>query len=164
MTVPPQPISWIDAEPRRVADELALVPLVAPDLEWTGRSWVGLLPAWPFTRVQPPQLDSFLGGSRFSVRVEYLESFPMTAPRFYPVDPVPPVWTRSMHAWHVNPDGSLCLLQSTDAWDPASSAADLVSKAAGWFLEYHLLDRDLVPSMTVAGIVNDDRLDHLFRP
>lgn len=156
-------ISWLDAEPRRLALEREAMPPVAPGLSWLDAGgWEGLLPVWPFTRPQPDGLDDFLGGRRFRVGVEYLESFPMTAPRFLPLDPDPPVGVRSMAQWHVNPDGSLCLLQSAAAWDPMCTAAELVPKAAGWFLEYLLTSDDAIEAMTESGIANDASLDQFF--
>ena len=156
-------ISWLDAEPRRAALEREAMPPVAPDLAWLpDGGWEGVLPVWPFSRPAPPELPGFLAERRFRVRIEYLESFPMTAPLFWPVDPEPHVSVRSMAMWHVLPDGSLCLFQSMHDWDPCSTAADLVPKAAGWFLEYLLLKDGRIESMTEAGIANDDRLDRLL--
>lgn len=156
-------ISWLEAEPRRLALEREAMTPVAPELSWLGaRGWEGLLPLWPFPRPQPDGLEKFLSGRRFRVHVEYLESFPMTAPRIWPLDPDPPIGVRSMAEWHVNPDGSLCLLQSATAWDPISTAADLVPKAAGWFLEYLLMAEDAIDTMTESGIANEASLDHFF--
>ena len=45
-----------------------------------------------------------------------------------------------MHTWHVNGDGSLCLMQAADDWQPEDTAADLVRKACGWFVEYLLVE------------------------
>lgn len=156
-------LSWLEAEPRRLALERASMPSIAPDLDWLqSGGWEGVLPVWPFQRRQPDGLDEFLGGRRVRVRIEYLESFPMTAPRFWPLEPEPPVAVRSMAQWHVMPDGTLCLLQSAAAWDPGGTAADLVPKAAGWFLEYLLLSDDAIEAMTESGIADDDGLDCLW--
>jgi hypothetical protein len=158
-------ISWQAAEPRVLAREREAMPPIAPKLRWLDEGgWEGELPVWPFERAQPPGLLEFLAGRRFTVFIRYPESFPMYPPAFWPLDPMPPVHVRSMGQWHVNPDGSLCLLQSTSAWDPGSTAADLVPKAAGWFLEYLLESAGLIDAMTEAGIVHDHQHDHLLKP
>lgn len=138
------------------------MPIVAPDLAWDGQRWTGSAPLWAFERPSPDGLLSFVGDRRLKLEISYLESFPMVAPRFTPIDPVPhiSVWTR--HDWHVNGDGSLCMFQNFNDWDPFSTAADLVPKAAGWFLEYLLLSSGRIERMTVNGIVDDDRLDSLL--
>ena len=157
-------ISWAQAEPRRFAAELANMATAAPAMQWNeGRGcWEGTLPAWPFSRPAPEGLYGFLDGRRFEVRVEYSPAFPMVAPRFVPVDPEPDLFVRSQHDWHVNGDGSLCLLQSASDWDGTGCAAQLVAKAAAWFLEYLLMERGLIDKMTEVGIVNDDSRDRLF--
>lgn len=158
-------LSWLEAEPRRVALERETMPGIAPELRWLeDGGWEGVMPVWPFYRPEPPGLGAFLDGRRFHVRIQYLESFPMTAPVFWPVDPNPPLSVRSMAMWHVLPDGSLCLFQKMYDWDPTWTAAHLVPKAAGWFLEYLLLSADRIESMTEAGIWNDGGLDHLLDP
>jgi hypothetical protein len=157
-------VSWADAEPTRFANELELVPEVAPDLKYDAatNSWEGTLPVWPFDRHPPPDLEGFVGGRRFQVLVQYSEAFPMVAPAVHPVDPSPPLLARVDHAWHLNGDGSLCLLQGAAAWDGTGSAADLLLKAASWFLEFLLMEAGLVEQMSESGIVHDDSLDHLF--
>jgi len=138
------------------------MPKVAPDLTWDGQCWTGHTPLWPFERLQPEGLLSFVGNRRLEVEISYLESFPMVAPRFMPVDPEPDMSVRTRNDWHVNGDGSLCMFQNFTDWDPFKTAADLVPKAAGWFLEYLLLSSGQIEGMTVNGIVNDDQLDHLL--
>jgi hypothetical protein len=59
-------------------------------------------------------------------------------------------------------DGGLCLLRETLDWTASEPAAELVRKAAGWFLEFLLLRDGLIEEMTADGIVNDDCLDHLL--
>ena len=100
------PVPWVEAEPKRFARELAAMPLVAPDLTFEAGRWTGLLPVWPFDRDAPDGLEAFLAGQRCRVAIEYLESFPMIAPRFWPLNPEPPLFQRSMAKWHVSPDGS----------------------------------------------------------
>jgi hypothetical protein len=62
----------------------------------------------------------------------------------------------------VNGDGSLCLLQTADDWHPDASAADLIVKAVGWFLEYLLMVDDRIEAMTTSGIATDPALDELL--
>jgi hypothetical protein len=50
------------------------------------------------------------------------------------------------------------------SWTGIETAADLVVKAAGWFLEYLLMDAGLIEHMSENGIANDDLLDHFFSP
>lgn len=157
-------ISWVDAEPRRLEIERAAMPSVASGLTWTGAGWAGTAPLWPFTRPAPPKLTAYVGGRQLTMEIAYPEAFPMVPPRFVPIDPEPDIRVRSMHAWHVNGDGSLCLFQSAHAWDPACTAADLIPKASGWFLEYLLLEDGRIEQMTVNGIVNDDNVDHVLVP
>lgn len=155
-------VSWLDDDPARLERELAAMPVVAPDLSWNGRCWTGHAPLWPFERPHPDGLLSFVGDRRLQVEIFYLESFPMVAPRFMPVDPEPDISVRTRHDWHVNGDGSLCMFQNFSDWDPFSTAADLVPKASGWFLEYLLLSSGRIDTMTVHGIVDDDQLDHFL--
>ena len=124
-----QPVSWVAAEPVVLERESRLMSAVAPSLEWLSDSpsggWRGLLPLWPFARPEPPGLAAFLGGRQFEVLVVYLESFPMAEPRIYPLDPVPDLAHRSLHSWHLNGDGSLCLLRQASDWDGTGSASEM---------------------------------------
>jgi hypothetical protein len=58
----------------------------------------------------------------------------------------------------------LCLLQTAAAWTGAELAAELVVKAAGWFLEFLLMQASVIQAMTTGGIANGDELDHLLNP
>jgi hypothetical protein len=156
-------VSWVDDEPARFARELDAMPAAAPDLQWTGSCWEGLLPLWPFDRPAPWGLTEFACGRRFRVEVHYLESFPMVAPRFLPIDPQPEIAVWTMNRWHVAGDGSLCLFQNFTDWHPLNTAADLVPKAAGWFLEFLLMKDGVIDAMSTGGIAVDDSLDHLLR-
>jgi len=157
-------IPWTAAEPSRFAAELQAMAAVAPGLAWDERvgAWVGAAPEWPFPRPRPGGLDEFLDGRRLLARVEYSQAFPMVAPRVVPISPEPDPMVRTQHEWHVNGDGSLCLLQRASDWDGAGAAAELVVKASGWFLEYLLMEAGRIDRMSEAGIVNDDSRDHLF--
>jgi hypothetical protein len=159
-------IPWTEAEQTTLQCELEAMGRIAPELEWREHDgvfgWVGVAPMWPFERDPPPQLEEFLNGRRFEIVVEYSAAHPMVDPKIWPVDPDPEHLVRTLHRWHVNGDGSLCLLQAADDWDARATAAELVLKASGWFLEYLLMEADAIDSMTEAGIVNDPALDHLF--
>jgi hypothetical protein len=139
---------------------------VAPGLVWQddnrAGAWQGEAPVWPFERLRPAGLDEFLSSARLTIRVQYLQAYPMVPPLVYPLDPEVDFGVWTLHDWHVNGDGSLCLLQRASDWTGRSTAADLVVKAAGWFLEYLLLVRKVRSSMTECGIVHDDSLDELF--
>lgn len=138
--------------------------VVAPELEWVdGGGWEGLAPVWPFERPRPSGLEAFLDGRRFQLHVEYLQGFPMVAPVIWPLDPEPDPRHRSLHTWHVNPDGSLCLMQSAGDWTGGETASDLVVKASGWFLEYLLMESGAIDEMTLRGVASDASLDPLFR-
>lgn len=157
---------WLEAEPRRASTEREEMAKVAPDLDWIGDNdaggWEGLVPVWPFDRPLPQELDEFLAGRRLRVRVEYPQSFPMVEPSIFPLDPEPEVYQRTQARWHVLGDGSLCLLQTASDWTGRGTAADLIVKAAGWFLEFILMQMGEIDEMTTDGIVNDPGLDHLF--
>jgi hypothetical protein len=140
-----------------------------PDLVWadpliwpTGRrgaGWQGLAPAWAAERASPLGLDTLLAGRRLRLRVLYPEGFPMVPPDLYPLDPDVPIERRTEHRWHVSGDGALCLLQAVQDWQPNATAADLVCKAAGWFIEYLLVEGGHVDAMTERGVYCSTELD-----
>lgn len=159
-------VPWFEAEPSVYQRELTAMAAVAPDLVWDDDTdaggWKGLAPIWPFERPEPNGLKPFLDGARFTIAVLYRQSHPMVTPGVFPVDPQPERINWTLHAWHLNGDGSLCLLRSADDWDPRSTASELVTKASGWFLEFLLLTRGLRDEMTENGIAADASLDYLF--
>lgn len=161
-------LAWFDAEPGAFEREKRAMPRVAPDLEWNpdlpAGGWHGAVPIWPFDRPVPPELDAFLGADRLIVQVEYSQAHPMVPPSVHPLDPEPSWLVRTQHTWHVNGDGSLCLMQAADDWNPTDTAADLIVKAAGWYLEFQLMSRGIVRAMSERGIVHDNSLDHLLSP
>jgi hypothetical protein len=55
-------------------------------------------------------------------------------------------------------------MQAADDWNPTDTAADLIVKAAGWYLEFQLMSRGIVRAMSERGIVHDNSLDHLLSP
>ena len=160
--------SWVDAEPRRVVAERDAMTAIAPELVWDEESpsggWTGLAPVWPFDRQAPATLAAFLDGRRLTVRVDYPQAFPLAEPIVRPLDPEPEWYTRTDHRWHVNGDGSLCLLQRAGDWTGQEHAAELVRKASGWFLEFLLMQADVVEEMTEAGLAEDDSRDGLLVP
>ena len=165
-------ISWFDAEPARVDSEKAEMQRWAPDMEWgteltwpdgrRGAGWEGFAPAWGADRFEPAGIAKLLDGRRLRLRVICPEAFPMVAPDLYPIDPEVPIDRRTQHRWHVNGDGSLCMMQAADDWQPDNAAADLVRKAAGWFIEYVLVDAGDLDTMTTRGIYVSDEIDALL--
>lgn len=162
---------WFDAHPQRLAREHEAMAAYA-SMKWDehlsrpdhddGGGWTGVVPPWPFERPEPPELDAFLAGARLTAVVLCLQAHPAVKPRVYPVDPEPDPRIRTMNAWHLSGDGSLCLTQRAYDWDGSECAADLVPKAAGWFLEFLLVSRGHLDRMTEAGIAVHDELDHMF--
>jgi hypothetical protein len=156
--------SWLDAEPERVSREREEMARVAPEMSWLegdpAGGWEGLAPSWPFERQPPRGLDELLNGRRLRLRVLYSQGYPMVEPKLFPLDPDPPRDRRIVHSWHLNGDGSLCLLLTADAWTGRETAADLVAKASGWFIEYLLRERGAISEMTESGIHSDDSLDN----
>lgn len=165
------PVRWMDAEPRRLEEELNAMAAFAPNLQWIDSSqalpaggWEGEIPKWPFERDKPnPGLDRLVPAP-LPVRVELKQSFPASPPKLWPlIDPPPDPVRRTQTDWHINGDGSLCLLQTAEMWTGRDPAADLVAKAAGWFIEYRLMEEELVEAMTINGISSDPSLDDLIR-
>jgi hypothetical protein len=161
-------VSWLEAEPYQLAREKEAMAAVAPGLVWVDQDpaggWEGEVPLWPFARPQPELLEEFLAGRRLRIRVEYSQAHPMVEPTVWPVEPQPDPRYRTQHDWHVNGNGSLCLLQQAQDWNPTDTAADLVVKAAGWFLEYLLMEQGHIAAMTTRGIATDSSLDVLLTP
>lgn len=158
--------TWLDAEPDQVRKEQEAMAEVAPEMEWLADElaggWQGFAPAWPFERSAPSGLVELLGSQRLQLRVVYSQGYPMVEPKLVPLDPNPPADRRILHSWHLNGDGSLCLLQSADAWTGRDTTAELVAKASGWFIEYLLMERGLIQAMTEEGLHSDDSLDALI--
>lgn len=164
--------SWVEAEAARVERERAEMQCWAPEMEWRtdlawpngrrGPGWEGLAPAWGGERPEPAGVSNLLDGRRLRLRVICPEAFPVVAPDLYPIDPEVPIMRRSQHTWHLNFDGSLCLMQGADDWQPDDTAADLVRKAAGWFVEYLLVDAGDLDAMTTRGIYISDEIDALL--
>lgn len=157
-------IAWYDAEPGRLAVELAAMHAIAADLEWRhgatsgAGEWAGPLPLWPFARPMPAGLDRAIS-ERFRVVITLDEAHPATEPSIHPVQPTPSVHHRLAHRWHVRGDGSLCLLQVPADWTGREPVADLAVKAAGWYLEYLLLEAGIVSTMTLGGIAVSPKYD-----
>jgi hypothetical protein len=159
-----EPVTWWQCEPRRLARDQEEIADRFPNLIWRpggAGGWSGRLPSWPFARPEPARLVDLIGHS-LRVEVVYGHAYPMVPPSIYPVEPQPEMIERTDHRWHVNGDGSLCLLQDDAAWTGRDSIVDLLLKAAGWRVEYALMKLKVIDAMTLHGIVGDDQLDHLI--
>jgi hypothetical protein len=167
-----QRIPWYEADPLLAERERARVLEIAPELVWSEdlelhdrrprSGWVGPIPTWLAERHAPTGLDKLLEGDPLKVRVIYRESFPAAPPALYPTSVDFPLKHRTEQRWHVNGDGSLCQMQNATDWKPTDSAADLIVKASGWYVEYRLMVRGLIERMTIAGIHADDSLDEVI--
>lgn len=151
----PERIDWREAEPAVLAREREAMASRAPDMEWSDNpaagGWEGLAPAWPKGYERPANLDALLKGQRLELIVAYTQGFPMAPPIVLPADPQPPPERRARHKWHLNGDGSLCLLWSAADWPAGATAADVVEKASGWFVEYLALEAGLIDEMSETG-------------
>src|SRR6476620_11502024 len=115
----------------------------APEMEWfddPGKGlgaggFEGLAPEWPFQRPRPAGLRKLTGGRQLRLRVEYQQGFPAQPPRLMPLDPDPGTERRMMERFHINGDGSICLILHGSEWSSDDHAAALVEKASGWFIE-----------------------------
>jgi hypothetical protein len=96
------------------------------------------------------------------MELRYPQAYPMVAPVIAPLRPEPELREWSVHGWHVNGDGTLCLLRSNALWDPRTSLVELLLKAAGWRIEYALMKAGAIEEMTDNGIVSDPVLDELI--
>jgi hypothetical protein len=160
-------ISWYEAEPAVLERERAAMAEHAPEMEWieegAGR-WEGYAPEWPFPRDRPePGLERLLGGARLQLRVEYVQAHPAVPPILTPLSPIPSRERRLRHDWHINGDGTLCLLAADILWRPDDTAADLVLKASGWIIEYRLKERGRIESMSETGLYDDASWDDVIR-
>lgn len=162
------PVSWTVVEAELVAREQQAMLEHAPDMSWRDVlvwrrwrmvGWEGRAPAWGGDRPQPPGVEELLHGRRLELRIFYPEAFPAVPAILEPVDPEVPVERRTLNRWHVNGDGSLCLMQTADDWDLTDTAADLVRKASGWYIEYLLADAGKIEQMTQQGVLVDTVLD-----
>jgi hypothetical protein len=107
----------MQAEPERLAEEREVMAALAPEMVWLDAragGWEGLAPAWPFERPNPDGLARLLEGRQLRLRVEYRQAFPSVEPRLVPLDPDPPIDRRVLESWHLNGDGTLCLLRTAD--------------------------------------------------
>ncbi|WP_285035863.1 hypothetical protein [Plantibacter sp. ME-Dv--P-095] len=157
---------WPDWDPRRLERDLREVSAFAPELEFLpvgsthapNCGWFGPIPLWPFDRTRPEGLDTLVD-SPLSVLVVCSSAHPVVAPTLYPIDPEPQLQEVSDTVWHVAPGQSLCLFQSDGFWDPAASITELLTKAAGWRIEYALMHANAIERMTERGIVSDPSFD-----
>ena len=167
-----QAISWVVAEPEALKREKAEMERWAPALQWRedliwrqGRrayGWVGLAPEWAADRPKPPGVEELIDGRALQLEVVYPEAFPAAPPELFPIEPSVPLDRRTLGRWHINGDGSLCLMQRADDWQIDDTAAALVRKASGWFIEYLLLEGGAIEKMTESGIFSDTDLDPIL--
>lgn len=164
--------SWLEAEPARLDAERAAMEHACPDMRWAdelrwpngrvGAGWEGHAPEWGGERAQPSGVERLLDGRRLRLCAIYPEGFPMVPPELYPIDPEVPMDRRTQHRWHVNGDGSICLMQAAEDWLPTDTAADLVLKASGWFIEYLLVEDNDLDHMTERGVGVSGEIDALL--
>jgi hypothetical protein len=160
---------WSDWDPSRLARERREVAAFAPDLNFLEpgsplaphAGWEGRLPLWPFDRPQPEGLE-VLVASPLEIRVLYSAAHPAVSPRVIPLSPRPRPMEISVTQWHILPDGALCLVQSEGMWVPEASTTELLLKAAGWRIEYALMEVGAMPAMSIRGIASDASLDPLI--
>lgn len=158
-----RPVHWDEAEPGRLAADLAGLAEVAPGLVYDAhaRTWRGRLPRWPFARPEPAGL-ALLVPQGLLAEVRPSPAHPLEQPAVYPLDTDVAAWHRLDQRWHVAGDGRLCLSQGPLAWEPEDPLADVVLKAAGWRCELALLRARVVAAMSIDGIVDDPSRDRLF--
>lgn len=160
------PVSWLEVDPDLFEQEQSQMAEVAPGMAWTpaALAWTGELPIWPFRRDAPQRLMEYLGDRRARARIMYSQAHPAAPPRVYITQPIIDPAVRSLHRWHVNGDGTLCLFQNTADWLMTAGAAEIVVKTAAWFLEFCLMEDGRIDTMTTSGIASDAVHDHLFTP
>jgi hypothetical protein len=166
------PESWVESEPGIVEREKAAMAQRAPEMVWRDNlvwmqrrlayGWAGPAPSWAADRPKPLGVDGLLAGRHLELVVIYPEAFPSVPASLFPTDPDVPLDRRTLSRWHVNGDGSLCLMQAASDWQPTDTAAALVRKAAGWFIEYLLVDAGEIEQMTERGIFEDPSLDEVL--
>lgn len=164
MTTEQARVPWWEAEPSRLRRDREEVSAAFPDLAFVedGQAgWQGRLPLWPFDRPEPARLDRLTGGQGLEFELMYGAAYPLVYPWIFPLAPEPLPFELTQTRWHVLGNGALCLFQTQQDWDPASTVVELLRKAAGWRIEYALLKTGALQDMTMAGIVRDESVDHL---
>jgi len=163
--------SWVEAEPDVLKRERAAMTELAPSMEWRedlrlfrrpAVGWRGYAPDWGGKRAKPDGVDELLDGRRLELEVRYPEAFPIVPPSLAPLGLDIPPEAHGLTQWHVLPDGSLCLVRDADDWQPNETAAELVCKASGWFIEFLLMQGGHIERMTERGILIDTQLDELI--
>jgi hypothetical protein len=163
-------ISWLEAEPARATWEREEMARLAPGMDWRepnsehfpNGGFQGLAPEWPFKRKRPAGLEELTGGAALRLRVVYGQGFPALPPLLFPLDPVPETKERMSEKVHVNGDGSICLILHPSDWRSSESAAALVEKASGWFIEFLAIERGLIEAMSPASLFASDTLDEIL--
>lgn len=157
--------SWWAHEPHRLEADRRDLAGRFPDLKWTpaeSGAWEGALPIWPFERERPAGVSELVGEQGLRVQVRCGQAYPIIVPAVFATAPEPTVLQRTQHRWHINSDGSLCLLADPTRWTGREPLSDLLLKAAGWHIEYALMNAGALQAMTANGIVNDTCLDTLI--
>lgn len=155
---------WWQVQPALLTHVLSDLDQAGFELTWHPTSsgvLTGRLPKWPLDRPAPEGLDDLLGSDGMVIEVVFGHAFPMVLPAVRPVEPEVPWDRRTQHMWHVNGNGTLCLLQSAQAWNPQTPLSDVLRKSAAWYVEYRLLESGVIDAMSTNGIVSDDSYDHL---
>lgn len=168
MSASAAPRSWWEDEPDRMEREIAAMLEAAPGLRWLtadeepSGGWEGPVPMWPFDRPTPTGVSALVADEPLRVRIACGHAFPMVEPAVRPLNVDVPNAAFGWTTWHVLPNGNLCLLRESVAWDPRVAAAELIPKISGWYLEYQLLRRGLIDAMTESGLAADDSRDRLL--
>lgn len=165
MTIQTPRVPWWEAEPSRLRRDRAEVIAAFPEVTFIEEGqggWRGRLPLWPFERPAPAGLEALTLSKGLTFELRYGAAYPVVYPWIFPLDPEPEPMELTQTRWHVLGNGALCLFQTQQDWDPASSVVDLLRRAAGWRIEYALLRSGALQSMTLAGIVRDSALDELI--
>lgn len=155
---------WWKDQPARLQRDLDDIAAAGLDLEWepVGSGLLtGQLPVWPLDRPAPAGLGELLSGGGLTALVCFGHAYPMVCPSVTPLDPLPPIDRWTQRKWHINGNGTLCLLQSAQAWDPSTPLSDVLRKSVAWRIEYALLEAGVIETMSIRGIVDDDSYDHL---
>lgn len=157
---------WYIENPQRLTIENDALKSFAPDLAWNDKlgasgGWYGVVPIWPFERSAPPSLIQN-PPSQLEVAIHCTGAHPVAPPAFVPVRPKPPIDRWTQHKWHLNGDSSICMFRAAELWTGRDLVTELVAKASSWYLQYLLLEANLIETMTEAGIASSDELDPLI--
>lgn len=158
--------SWWEDDPDRLDRERVAMAAAAPELVWLddepSGGWEGPVPLWPFERSVPEGVQKLTSGTPLVVRIVCGHAYPMVEPAVYPLGIDPPYVAFGWSAWHLLPNGGLCLLRDAVMWNPEETASALIPKVSGWHLEYLLMLNKRIDAMTESGLAVDESIDSLF--